>query len=76
MLSDRIPTITMSETMNETEFFGHQLLRKSQTNPLWSRIKEFVVNKELSSDFKKVRKEAATGREPSEFLNDDREERL
>lgn len=62
--------------MDETEFFGHMLLRKSQTNPLRTRMKKFISNKELSSDFKKMRSDVATGRNISEFVNDEREDRL
>jgi ribosomal protein S3AE len=66
---------TMSETTDRTEFLGQQLLNKSRTLQLRTKMKEFIEEHETETDIKKLREETE-GKTLSEVVNEEREERL
>ena len=66
----------MSDTIDEVGFLGRQLLRKSQTNSLRQQMNEFIEEHEHPRDLKQMRREATEGKEVSEIVTEDREERV
>ena len=66
----------MSDTTEDPEFWGRQLLNKSQTNPLRQRMTEFIAEHEPSDDFKQLRKIVADDTSVSELVDEDREDRV
>lgn len=66
----------MSDTTDDVEFWGHQLLRKSQSASIRAKMKEYLSERELEDDFKTVRQEASTGKDISEYVDEGREDRL
>jgi len=67
--------VTMSETTDTTEFLGKQLLNKSKTMPLRNCMREFIEEHETESDLKELRQETE-GKDLSEIVDEEREERL
>lgn len=67
--------VTMSETTDTTEFLGKQLLNKSKTMPLRNSMREFIEEHETESDLKELRQETE-GKDLSEIVDEEREERL
>lgn len=65
----------MSDTSDEIGFRGRQLLNKSKTNPLRERMKTFLEQHERA-DLKQLRSQVSAGKDLSEIVEDDREERL
>jgi ribosomal protein S3AE len=65
----------MSETTDTTEFLGKQLLNKSKTMPLRNSMREFIEEHETESDLKELRQETE-GKDVSEMVDEEREERL
>lgn len=65
----------MSETTDTTEFLGKQLLNKSKTTPLRNSMREFIEEHGTESDLKELRQETE-GKDMSEILNEERQERL
>jgi len=65
----------MSETSDTTEFLGKQLLNKSKTTPLRNSMKEFIKKNRTESDLKELRK-VTEGKDMSEIINEERQERL
>ena len=65
----------MSETSDTTEFLGKQLLNKSKTTPLRNSMKEFIKKNRTESDLKELRK-VTEGKDMSEIMNEERQERL
>ena len=65
----------MSETTDKAEFLGQQLLNKSRTLPLRTKMKKFIEEHETETDIKKLREETE-GKTISEIVNEEREERL
>jgi ribosomal protein S3AE len=65
----------MSETTDTTEFLGKQLLNKSKTMPLRNSMREFIEEHETESDLKELRQETE-GKDLSEIVDEEREERL
>ena len=65
----------MSETTDTTEFLGKQLLNKSKTMPLRNSMREFIKEHETESDLKELRQETE-GKDMSEIVDEEREERL
>jgi ribosomal protein S3AE len=66
----------MGDTIDEVGFLGRQLLWKSQTNSLRQQMNEFIEQHEHPRDLKQMRREAAGGKEVSEIMTEDREERV
>jgi len=67
----------MSETTDETEFLGKQLLNKSRTVGLRSKMGNFVREHGTEHDLKQMRAEAEDdGRDISDMVKEGREERL
>jgi hypothetical protein len=66
----------MSDTTDDVEFWGHQLLRKSQSASIRTEMKEYLSERELEDDFKALRREASTGIDLSEYIDEGREDRL
>ena len=65
----------MSETIDTTEFLGKQLLNKSKTTPLRNSMREFIEEHGTESDLKDLRK-VTEGKDMSEIVNEERQERL
>jgi hypothetical protein len=67
----------MSDTAKgDFEFLGEQLLKKSRTRPLREQMEEFVAEHEAPDDLAELRNRAKSGRDLSEIVKEDREERL
>ena len=66
----------MGDTIDEVGFLGRQLLRKSQTNSLRQQMNEFIEQHERPRDLKQMRREATEGKEVSEIVTENREERV
>lgn len=65
----------MSDTADDIEFQGRQLLNKSKTDPLRERMRQFLTEHE-SNDFKTLREEVSEEKPLSDIVDEDREERL
>lgn len=66
----------MSDTTDDVEFWGRQLLRKSQSASIRAQMKEFIAENEPSNDFKILRQEASTGKDLSDYVDEGREDRV
>ena len=66
----------MGDTIDEVGFLGRQLLRKSQTNSLRQQMNEFIEQHEHPRDLKQMRREATEGKEVSEIVTENREDRV
>lgn len=66
----------MTDTVDDFSFYSEQLLKKSKTNPLRERMKEFIEKNREEADLKKYRKEASNGKNLSDIVTENREERV
>jgi len=66
----------MSDTRDEHEFYAEQLLRKSKTNTLRTRMQAFVDEHHQEIDLKTLRSSTAEGTPLSDIVTEGREERL
>jgi hypothetical protein len=65
----------MSDAVDDLDFWGRQVLKKSQVNPLREKMQEFV-SETNGLDLKKVRQRTSGGSDLSEIVRTDREERI
>jgi len=65
----------MTETTDTTESLGKQLLNKSKTMPLRDSMMEFIEEHGTETDLKELRQETE-GKDVSEMVDEEREERL
>jgi len=65
----------MSDTTENIEFQGEQILNKSKTRPLRERMEGFIEQQE-TVDPKRLRETVADGDDRSTIVIEDREERL
>jgi len=65
----------MSDTADDVEFDGRQLLNKAKTDPLRKRMREFVTEHE-KRELKQLREAVRDGDDVSEIVREDRDERL
>jgi ribosomal protein S3AE len=65
----------MTETTDTTESLGKQLLNKSKTMPLRDSMREFIEEHGTETDLKELRQETE-GKDVSEMVDEEREERL
>lgn len=65
----------MSDVVDDLDFWGRQVLKQSQVNPLREKMREFVSDT-TESDPKEVRQRTSGGSDLSEIVREDREERL
>lgn len=69
--------VCMSDTAREDfDFLGKQLLKKSQTEPLRERMEAFIDEHGSSDDLAELRRRAKAGKDVSEIVKDDRDERV
>lgn len=66
----------MSDTEDDLEFWGRQLLKKSETNPLRERMQTIVSETEPVDDLRTIRRQTSGGSSLSELVEEDREERV
>lgn len=66
----------MSDTAEDFDFHARQLLKKSKTNPLRERMRQFLTDHGADADLETIRAEAVEGEDLSEVVVEDREERL
>ena len=67
--------IDMSDVIEGVSFEGKNILSKSKTDSLRDRMKSFVADRE-EVELKTVREKVSTGRDVSEIVKNDREERF
>lgn len=65
----------MTETTDTTESLGKQLLNESKTMPLRDSMREFIEEHGTETDLKELRQETE-GKDVSEMVDEEREERL
>jgi hypothetical protein len=65
----------MSDAVDDLDFWGRQVLKKSQVNPLRKKMQEFVSEAD-ELDLKEVRERTSGGSDLSEIVKEDREERI
>jgi|GEM_PF-1484826 len=66
----------MSDTEDDLEFWGRQLLKKSDTNPLRERMRAVISETEPVDDLRTIRRQTSGGSSLSEIVEDGREERV
>ncbi|WP_152042732.1 hypothetical protein [Salinigranum salinum] len=66
----------MSDAVDDLDFWGRQLLKKSQLNPLRERMSEFVSDTGPTPDLSELREATSGGTDLSEIVDDEREERV
>jgi len=67
--------IGMSDTADDIGFQGRQLLNKSKTNPLREKMRQFIDQND-NEELKQLRSKVAAGKDLSQVVKEDREERL
>ncbi|MFB6107375.1 MAG: hypothetical protein ABEJ82_00865 [Haloplanus sp.] len=65
----------MSDAVDDLDFWGRRVLKKSQVNPLRKKMQEFVSGVD-ESDLKETRKRTSGGSDLSEIVREEREERI
>lgn len=65
----------MSDASENLDFWGRQLLKKSQTNPLREKMRAFV-SEHPPRDLEDTRSEASDGTNLSTLVDEGREERF
>lgn len=66
---------SMSDAVDDLDFWGRQVLKKSQVNPLREKMQDFVSKAE-QADLKEIRRNTSGGSELSGIVQEDREERI
>jgi hypothetical protein len=66
----------MSDAADDLEFWGRQLLKKSQLNPLRETMQEFVSKTGPTPDLVALREATEGGTDLSDVVDECREERL
>jgi hypothetical protein len=65
----------MSDAVDDLDFWGRQVLKKSRVNPLREKMQEFVSEAE-PVDLEDIRRSTSGGSDLSEIVREDREERI
>ena len=66
----------MSDAADDLNFWGRQLLKKSQLNPLREKMQEFVADTGTTPDLSELRDATSGGTDLSEIVDEEREERV
>jgi hypothetical protein len=66
----------MSDAADDLAFWGRQLLKQSQLNPLRKRMQEFVSDTGTTPDLAELRDATSGGTDLSEIVDEEREERV
>jgi len=66
----------MSDTEDDLDFWGRQLLKKSETNPLRERMQAVISEAEPVDDLRTIRRQTSGGTTLSELVEEGREERV
>lgn len=66
----------MRDARDELDFWGRQLLRKSQMHPLRKAMNEYVSERPPAEDLQKLRRRTSGGSTLSDLVEDGREERF
>lgn len=66
----------MSDATDELEFWGRQLLRRSQSNPLRAEMRAFVADVDPAVDVKQVRRGISDSTALAEIVDEGRDERV
>lgn len=68
--------MNMSDTRDDLDFWGRQLLKKSDTNPLREKMRTVVSETEPSGDLRELRRQTSGGSSLSGIVEEGREERV
>lgn len=66
----------MSDATDDLDFWGRQLLRRSQSNPLRERMRAFVAETDLSVPLKELRSQVGNGVDLADIVDEGRDERV
>jgi hypothetical protein len=66
----------MSDAAEDLDFWGRQLLRKSQLNPLREKMERFVSETGPPPALSELREATSGGTDLSELVDEEREERV
>jgi hypothetical protein len=66
----------MSDTADDREFRAEQLLNKSKTHPLRERMRAFLDSHGESEDLESLRGRVSGGKDLSDIVVEDRDERI
>lgn len=65
----------MSDAVDELDFWGKQVLKKSQVNPLREQMEAYISDSD-PKDLKELRQGTSGDTDLSEIVQEDREERV
>lgn len=65
----------MSDAVDELDFWGRQVLKKSQVNPLREQMEAYISDSD-PKDLEKLRQGTSGDTDLSEIVQEDREERV
>ncbi|MFB6226983.1 MAG: hypothetical protein ABEH88_00080 [Halobacteriales archaeon] len=66
----------MSDATDELDFWGRQLLRQSESNPLRREMRAFIADTDLPGDPRAVRRRISDGTPLAELVDEGRNERV
>jgi len=66
----------MSDTTDDLDFWGSQLLMQSQVEPLRDKMRQYLSESECTAELEEVRSQTSGGAEMADLVDDEREERF